>query len=63
MEFPYPGSRGGRVFTGPRRSAVYFIALDAFLRSVLGDEVARFYQIIIGDSQAVGKVCSRIYAA
>ncbi|MDP6471962.1 MAG: hypothetical protein QF515_06595 [Pseudomonadales bacterium] len=51
------------MFTGPRRSAVYFIALDAFLRSVLGDEVARFYQIIIGDSQAVGKVCSRIYAA
>ena len=42
------------IFTGPPESADYFHELDAFLRLVLGDDIARRYQIIVGDAAAVG---------
>jgi predicted Rossmann-fold nucleotide-binding protein len=42
------------IFTGPAESADYFSELDAFLRLSLGDEVARFYDIVIGDAEEVG---------
>ncbi len=42
------------IFTGPPESADYFHELDAFLRLVLGDDIARRYQIVVGDAAAVG---------
>ena len=42
------------IFTGPPESADYFHELDVFLRLVLGDDIARRYQIIVGDAAAVG---------
>ena len=42
------------IFTGPSESADYFRELDAFLRLALGDEIARHYQIVIGDAAEVG---------
>ncbi|MEM9620996.1 MAG: nucleotide 5'-monophosphate nucleosidase PpnN [Pseudomonadota bacterium] len=47
------------VFTGPAESAEYFAELDNFLRLLFGDAITRFYKIIIGDSEAVGKYMSR----
>jgi predicted Rossmann-fold nucleotide-binding protein len=41
------------IFTAPQSSADYFQQIDAFLRSTLGDEVARHYDIICGDPAAV----------
>ena len=43
------------IFTGPRHSAAYFEQIDRFLRLTLGDEVARHYQIIVDDPQAVAR--------
>jgi len=43
------------LFTGPSSRAQYFEELDHFLRTTLGDEVAHFYQIIIGDSAEVAR--------
>jgi predicted Rossmann-fold nucleotide-binding protein len=37
------------VFAGPAESADYFAQIDRFLRLALGEEVAKRYQIIIGD--------------
>ncbi len=41
------------VFTGPKDSADYFEQIDQFLRLSLGDEVAKHYQIIVDDPEAV----------
>ncbi len=43
------------VFTGPKESAAYFTELDRFLRMALGDDVKRFYKIIVGDAEAAGR--------
>lgn len=43
------------IFTGPSSCATYFEELDHFLRTTLGDEVTRFYRIIIGDAPAVAR--------
>ncbi len=42
------------IFTGPPGSADYFHELDAFLRLALGDDIARHYEIVIGDAARVG---------
>lgn len=42
------------VFTGPASSAGYFRELDAFLRLTLGERVADYYQIVVGDAERVG---------
>ncbi len=47
------------VFTGPPESADYFHELDAFLRLTLGDEAASRYEIIVGDSEEVGRRVGR----
>ncbi|MEX2481914.1 MAG: nucleotide 5'-monophosphate nucleosidase PpnN [Gammaproteobacteria bacterium] len=41
------------VLTGPRESAGYFAALDAFVRDVLGEACSRRYTIILDDADAV----------
>ena len=41
------------ILTGNENSKPYFDALDSFLRSSLGDEISRYYQIIINDPKAV----------
>ena len=43
------------IFTGPACCASYFEELDQFLRITLGDEVAKFYQIIVDDPILVGQ--------
>ena len=43
------------VFTGPPESEAYFTELDRFLRLALGDDVAQYYKIIVGDAQAAGR--------
>ncbi len=49
-EIPYP-----LIFTGPSESAAYFEQIDRFLRLALGDDVARYYQIIIDDPGLVAR--------
>ncbi|MCF6300059.1 MAG: DUF3412 domain-containing protein, partial [Proteobacteria bacterium] len=41
------------IMTGPKESAEYFEKIDEFIRMVLGDEVAKLYEIIIDDAEAV----------
>jgi len=43
------------ILTGPARSAAYFEQIDRFLRTCLGDDVARHYRIIAGDAPAVAR--------
>ncbi|TXI75629.1 MAG: LOG family protein [Dokdonella sp.] len=43
------------VFSGPRESAAYFEQIDRFLRLALGDDVAKYYQIIIDDPTSVAR--------
>ncbi len=47
---PYP-----LIFTGPSESAAYFEQIDRFLRLALGDDVSRYYQIIIDDPGLVAR--------
>ncbi|MGA9335732.1 MAG: nucleotide 5'-monophosphate nucleosidase PpnN [Rudaea sp.] len=44
------------IFSGPKESAAYFELIDAFLKLALGDEVAQFYRIIIGDPAEAARV-------
>ncbi|MBB3229064.1 hypothetical protein FHW69_003713 [Luteibacter sp. Sphag1AF] len=41
------------IFTGPKASSAYFEQIDRFLRLALGDDVAKHYQIIVDDPEAV----------
>jgi predicted Rossmann-fold nucleotide-binding protein len=41
------------IFTGPANSAAYFEQIDRFLRLTLGEDVAKHYQIIVDDPEAV----------
>lgn len=43
------------VMAAPASSGDYFARIDRFLRDTLGDEVARHYEIIIGDPAAVAR--------
>jgi len=43
------------VFTGPACCASYFDELDQFLRTTLGDEASKFYEIIIADPAKVAQ--------
>ena len=43
------------IFTGPASCANYFDELDQFLRITLGDDIARFYEIIIDDPAKVAQ--------
>ncbi len=43
------------VFTGPTESEAYFAELDQFLRFALGDDVSRFYRIVVGDAERTGR--------
>jgi len=54
IDVPYP-----LIFTGPRESVAYFEQIDRFLRLALGDEVARFYQIIVDDPTQVARQAAK----
>src|SRR5581483_1547877 len=43
-ELPFP-----LVFSGPPQSAAYFEQIDAFLKLALGEDVGRYYRIVVGD--------------
>ena len=43
-EIPFP-----LIFTAPKEKSSYFEAVDAFIRKTLGEEVRKYYQIIIDD--------------
>ena len=47
------------VLTGPRESAAYFTALDAFIRDVLGADAAARYRLVLGDADAVAEELAR----
>ena len=44
------------ILTGPKESEEYFTTLDTFVRNVLGNEVARYYRIIIADPIKVAQL-------
>jgi predicted Rossmann-fold nucleotide-binding protein len=46
------------IFSGPSESAVYFEQIDAFLKLALGDDVAQFYRIIVGDPRETARQMS-----
>jgi len=52
-DMPFP-----LIFTGPANAADYFKAIEQFLVDVLGEEVQKFYQIIIDDPAKVAQVMS-----
>ena len=43
------------VMAARKDSEDYFIALDDFIRATLGEEATKFYQIIVGDAEEVGR--------
>lgn len=47
------------IMTGPPESKAYFEHIDRFVRATLGDEAAGRYEIIVDDSQRVGKEIRR----
>ncbi|WP_136680906.1 nucleotide 5'-monophosphate nucleosidase PpnN [Neptunomonas sp. XY-337] len=47
-DVPYP-----LVFTGPQGSEAYFDTVDRFIRTTLGDEATKRYQIIVDDPHGV----------
>jgi predicted Rossmann-fold nucleotide-binding protein len=47
------------VFTGPRSAADYFERIDAFLRLTLGEDIARYYQIIVDDPVAAARAMAQ----
>jgi hypothetical protein len=59
-EMPFP-----LIFTGPANSRAYFEKIDAFLRATLGDDISRYYKIIVGDPEGVAAEvsagASRVY--
>ncbi len=46
------------MFTAPKESAAYFEAMDRFLREVLGEEVTKYYTVVIDDAAEVGRWAS-----
>ena len=49
-DMPFP-----LIFSGPAESADYFKAIDQFIGDILGEEVQKFYQIIIDDPVKVAQ--------
>ena len=47
------------IFTAPASAESYFRSLDEFLRKTLGDEVASYYEIIIGNPERVAQLTLR----
>jgi len=47
------------IFTGPRESQAYFEQIDLFLRTALGEGVARYYRIIIDAPAEVARAAAQ----
>jgi len=47
------------ILTGPKSSQYYFDQLDQFVRDTLGNEAAKYYQIIINDPRKVAQTVKR----
>lgn len=43
------------VLTGPKESEAYFQVIDEFVRDILGDQAAQYYDIVIGDPAEVAR--------
>ncbi len=43
------------ILTGPKESEAYFEQIDRFIVSILGEEVRKHYQIIVGDPEEVAR--------
>jgi hypothetical protein len=52
----HPENKAGvpLIFAGPESCRGYFEMLDKFLRTCLGNQIANYYQIIIGDPEKTG---------
>ncbi|OCG28483.1 LOG family protein [Gilliamella sp. wkB108] len=44
------------ILTGPKECEEYFIAIDNFIRSSLGDEATKLYQIVIDSPEQVARI-------
>ena len=44
------------ILTGPKECAEYFTAIDNFIRSALGDEATKLYQIVIDSPEQVARI-------
>ncbi|MDF7667013.1 nucleotide 5'-monophosphate nucleosidase PpnN [Orbaceae bacterium ESL0727] len=47
------------VLTGPKACTDYFTAIDNFVRSTLGDETTKLYQIVIDNPEQVARIMKR----
>lgn len=44
------------ILTGPKECAEYFAAIDDFIRSTLGEQATKLYQIVIDDPEEVARI-------
>ncbi|RKS85897.1 hypothetical protein DES39_1314 [Orbus hercynius] len=44
------------ILTGPKECAAYFDAIDNFVRSTLGEQATKLYQIVIDDPEEVARI-------
>lgn len=51
------------VLTGPKESANYFRVIDEFIRSVLGDNATKYYQIVIDNPAKVAQIIKQAMPA
>jgi predicted Rossmann-fold nucleotide-binding protein len=47
------------VFSGPKESAAYFERIDAFLRLALGDDVSKYYKVVVGDPAETARLMAQ----
>lgn len=47
------------IFASGEDSATYFADMDRFLRSTLGEDVAKYYEIVVGNPARVAQLCLR----
>ncbi|MGF1773574.1 nucleotide 5'-monophosphate nucleosidase PpnN [Vibrio wakamikoensis] len=51
------------VLTGPKESEAYFRSIDEFVRSTLGEEATKYYEIIIADPEKAAKIMKQAMPA
>ncbi|GMQ47454.1 nucleotide 5'-monophosphate nucleosidase PpnN [Vibrio sp. 10N] len=51
------------VLTGPKESEAYFRSIDEFVRSTLGEEATKYYDIVIADPEKAAKIMKQAMPA
>jgi predicted Rossmann-fold nucleotide-binding protein len=51
------------VLTGPKESEAYFRSIDEFVRSTLGEEATKYYEIVIADPEKAAKIMKQAMPA